>query len=666
METAGGAFCRGGSIFAFSIFTTDGTLQQYGSDPAAIRQRSINYASEVFYQRLVILTIDQSSVRRLGPLETETTANALLPRQGRVSNRLATKYLWLSLLVALVPLVGFASLYDAYFSQLVSRLTEEQLATRMAATQNEFRVFIRERKFELEALADQFDNADLFTPGGRQSIAPELESLLRLQVDAQSVYGVVFYDHQGRIAWTFPETQLTRPFSAIRSYDFEGAQLVGPSSYSIERPAGVLLRQRLRPPPLGRELREEPGKEPGKELIEQRGSIGLVLRFNSLTEIFRGLDQSSTFRVFLQAGDGNTYDILGQPVTITGAPTQQVALLPGWSLHVIQNPSLVMSSVERMRYWLILLMACTVAGLLWLHMSISRRLNRQVESLIHSVEKVALGDLDTPVTDVQGAEMQRLTQAIERMRQQLKTFIRATLRIERQATLGQLAAGLAHDIRNPLTTIRTTIVALSRRESDPENREMMAVIEEEIDRVNEVLEQLLNFARPREPHGKRVSAEHLLSSISTLVGTSARNQGIQLCIQCPDPLQLWVDEGHLRQVMMNLILNALQAMSVKGQTISLHARRHQDEIALSVTDDGQGMSAEIQTQILEPFFTTKLAGTGLGLATCAALVKSNAGRMHIESTEGKGTAVTLFLPRCYEAEAEAEAEAGPEQQNQDL
>ncbi|MEH6823774.1 MAG: ATP-binding protein [Motiliproteus sp.] len=579
------------------------------------------------------MTIDHSSVRRLGSLDSETTDEAsLLPQQGRVANRLATKYLWLSLLVALVPLVGFASLYDAYFSQLVTRLTEEQLATRMAATQNEFRVFIRERKFELEALADQFDNTDLFTPAGRQTISPELESLLRLQVDARSVYGVVFYDHQGRIAWTFPEEQQTDPSSVTRSYDFEGAQLVGPFPYSIERPAGIILRQHFMP----------------NTHSEQSGDIGLIIRFNSLTEILRGLDQSSTFRVFLQAGDGNTYDVLGQPVNISDAPTQQLDLLPGWSLHVIQNPNLVMSSVERMRYWLILLMACTVAGLLWLHMSVSRRLNRQVESLIHSVEKVAQGDLDTPVSAVQGAEMHRLTQAIERMRLQLKTFIRATLKIERQATLGQLAAGLAHDIRNPLTTIRTTIVALSRREPDPENREMMAVIEEEIDRVNDVLEHLLNFARPREPHAKRVDAAKLLSSISALVGASARNQSIELKIQCQNSLLLWADEGHLRQVLMNLILNALQAMSVKGRTISLQAMRHNDEIALSVTDDGQGMSAEIQTHIMEPFFTTKPAGTGLGLATCATLVKSNDGRMIIDSTEGKGTRVTLFLPRCTE------------------
>jgi two-component system sensor histidine kinase AtoS len=574
------------------------------------------------------LSDDHSLVRHIRSQESDVLVDAELPTPGGSKYRLATKYLWLSLLVALIPLVGFASLYDTYFSQLVTRLTEEQLATRMAATQNEFRVFIRERKFELQALADQFDNPDFFALNGRQGISPELESLLRLQVDARSVYGVVFFDQVGEVAWTFPNEREMGLTSLASVYDFEETELIGPSPYSIERPSEFILRTSRR---LG-------------SSSDQRGSIGLILRFNSLTEILRGLDQGAAFRVFLQAGDGNAYDVVGQPANILNASTQQLTLLPGWSLHVIQDRELVMLPVEKMRYWLIILMVCTVVGLLWLHMSISRRLNRQVECLIDSVEKVALGNLETPVSNVQGVEMLRLTQSIERMRLQLKTFIRSTLAIERQATLGQLAAGLAHDIRNPLATIRTTVTALSRREKNQENKEMMGLVEEEIDRVNDVLENLLNFARPRDPFATRIEAGALLSSVVALVGASARNQGVELNIKCHETLDLWVDEGHIRQVLMNLILNALEAMSVKGSMIQLKAIRDTDEIALSVSDDGQGMPEDIQAHIMEPFYTTKSAGTGLGLAICRTLVKSNGGRMSIQSISGRGTTVSVFLP----------------------
>lgn len=549
-----------------------------------------------------------------------------------VRNRLTTKYLWWSLLVALIPLLGFASLYDSYFSSLVTRITQEQLATRMAATQNEFRVFIRERTYELEALADQLDNPQFYQLNGREYLSPELESLLRLQVDASSVYAVAFFSESGELAWTFPEAQSIA--TTQNSFPFEDLELIGPTDYTTNRPASVVLRKT--------KFNSQQGK----------GSIGLVLRFNSLTEIMRNLDHSSTYRVLLQIAQGKAYDVVGQPVNINHKSTQQVALLAGWSLHVIQDQQWVISPAERMRYWLIFLMVCTIGGLFWLHMSISRRLNRQVETLIESVEQVAQGNLETPVTHVKGIEMRRLTLAIERMRLQLKSFIRSTLDIERRATLGQLSAGLAHDIRNPLTTIRTTVDALARREKDPENKEMMGIVEEEIDRVNEVLENLLNFARPREPQASAIDGLDLLNSIAVLVGASARNQGVSISVnrtvdnigQEQGKLVLWADEGHLRQVLMNLVLNALEAMSLTGSHIELQVWRVKREIALQVKDNGHGMSAQTQAHILEPFYTTKAAGTGLGLAICGTLIESNGGRMDIQSQINIGTTVTVFMP----------------------
>lgn len=544
------------------------------------------------------------------------------------SNRLASKYLWLSLLVALIPLVGFASLYDAYFSQLVTRLTEEQLATRMAATQNEFRVFIRERKYELETLSDQFDQPALFENQGRQALSAELENLLRLQMDQRTIYGVVFFDRNDRISWTFPEGLHLEPGPLGKGIQFEGAELVGPSPHSFDHPAWVILRK----------------PESTGTTGEQRGSVGLILRFNSLTEILRNLDQGSAYRVLLRVNDGRVYDVVGQLVKEPVFAHHRLPLLPGWWLYLMQDRELVMSPVERMRYWLILLMGCAVAGLLSLYLSISRRLNRQTGSLIESVEKVAQGDLDTPVTAAEGMEMQRLTQAIEQMRHQLKTFIRSRLETDRQATLGQLAAGLAHDIRNPLTTIRTTIVALSRREKSPDNREMLELVEGEIDRVNEVIEDLLNFARPRQPHAEHIAVEELLSSISTLVSASARQQGVSIDIACPHGLTLWADGGHVRQILMNIILNALDSMSTDGGTIRLDATTAGDEILIAVTDQGQGIPEEVLSHVMEPFFTTKSAGTGLGLAISNVLLRSNAGRMAVISNPGQGTTIQVFLP----------------------
>jgi len=544
------------------------------------------------------------------------------------SNRLASKYLWLSLIVALVPLVGFASLYDAYFSQLVTRLTEEQLATRMSATQNEFRVFIRERKYELDTLADQFDKTTLFEHNGRQALSPELENLLRLQMDQRTIYGVVFFDDNDQISWTFPEGLPTKPGPLGNGIEFEGAELIGPSPHSIDHPAWVILRKSV----------------PQHASNQHAGGIGLVLRFNSLTEILRNLDNVSAYRVLLRVSDGRVYDVVGQLIEENIIANHRLTLLPGWWLYLMQDRELVMSPAERMRYWLILLMGCAVAGLLWLYMSISQRLNRQTGSLIESVEKVAQGDLDTPVTAAQSVEMHRLTQAIEQMRHQLKTFIRSRLETDRQATLGQLAAGLAHDIRNPLTTIHTTIAALARREKNLDNREMLELVQGEINRVNEVIEDLLNFARPRDPLAEQIAVDELLSGIVALVGASARQQQVVIDTHCPKGLLLWADAGHVRQILMNFILNALEAMPVNGGTIRLEATQVDNEIMLAVIDQGQGIPDDILVHVMEPFFTTKNSGTGLGLAISNVLLRSNGGRMEVRSHAGRGTTIHMFLP----------------------
>lgn len=185
---------------------------------------------------------------------------------------------------------------------------------------------------------------------------------------------------------------------------------------------------------------------------------------------------------------------------------------------------------------------------------------------MQGVEQLAAGDLESPIRQSASHEMRRLTQAIERMRHQLKQVIRSTLEIDRQASLGQVAAGLAHDIRNPLTTMQTTLQALARREGKAEHRQMLLMLTEEIDRVNEVISNLLDFARPREPQRECLALPALFEGIGALVNASARRQNISLQIDCPPTMTLYADAGHLRQILMNLLLNALQAMPTAGRS----------------------------------------------------------------------------------------------------
>jgi len=546
---------------------------------------------------------------------------------------LTSQYLWLSLLVALIPLLSFAALYDSYFSQLVARITDGRIATQLAATRNEFRSYLRERQYELEALTDQFDNPNIFTPEGYSSLPPELKSLLRLQLDDQALYGIAFFDSQQNLLWSFPDQVLSQTdYLAMQQYPattFEETELIGPSVHSWNRPPALLMRRTIT---LGSQA--SPDETP---------SIALVLRFNSLATIPDRLQLSGIYKTLLHSPDGRSYDIVGQPVTPIRAYSQH-ELTSGWSLQLMHNSDLVEPPSARMRYWLITLVAGTAASLMLLHWFLSRRLKRQVDTLVQNVEQVAHGDLETPVQQLNTAEMGRLTLAIERMRRQLKKIINSTVDMERQASLGQLAAGLAHDIRNPLTTICTTIQTLARRERNGTHREMLEMVEEEIERVNDVIENLLNFARPRPPQAEPLIAREVYESLAVLVSASARRQQVSLEIQCDADICFYADSGHIRQILMNLILNALQGMQLTGGRILLSARESHGQTILVIMDNGPGIPPDILPHITEPFFTTKETGTGLGLAICQVLAASNNASLNIHSQLNQGTRVELVCP----------------------
>lgn len=546
---------------------------------------------------------------------------------------MSTRYLWLSLVAALVPLLSFAALYDGYFSTLVTRITDERLATRIAATENEFSAYLKERQYELAALADQFDDPRIFTPDGSQHLSRTLRDLLTLQAEHQTLYGIAFFDAQQHLMWSFPANALDqRRYASLREIPvsrFNGVDLIGPEPHTWNRPPALLMTQPVAMTPLVPDA--------------SAPHIGLVLRFNALAAIPRKLQIGGVFKPLIRVPDGRLYDVVGQPVAASHNPLEQYPIAPGWHLQLVQNQKLVEPPSAQMRYWLIILVVGTAAALLVIHLAISRRLKQQVDALVQSVEQVAAGDLESPIRQSSSDDMSRLTQAIERMRHQLKQVIRSTLEIDRQASLGQVAAGLAHDIRNPLTTMHTTLQALARREANQEHREMLLMLNEEIERVNDVIGNLLNFARPREPQREQVAVPALFDSLAALVNASARRQNIRIQLSCPPSTRVFADAGQLRQILMNLMLNALQAMPGGGQ-ITLSASRTADAIELSVADNGPGIPDTELKRITEPFFTTKETGTGLGLAICQTLAVRNGARLLIHTELKCGTRATVRFP----------------------
>ncbi len=217
-------------------------------------------------------------------------------------------------------------------------------------------------------------------------------------------------------------------------------------------------------------------------------------------------------------------------------------------------------------------------------------------------------------------------------------------RAEQLAALGELVAGMAHELRNPLTAIRGFVQYLQQGASEPERQEYTAIILKEVDSINKVISELLSFARPAPKNYYKVRIGELVENALILVRTrevSARIDFVSLI--APDLPDIEADGELIKQVLLNLLLNAVQSIAGHGRiTISIDAVG--DVVTIAIRDSGCGFEAENKEKIFAPFFTTKVTGTGLGLSIVQRIVSAHHGRISINSVVDKGTDVILELP----------------------
>jgi two-component system sensor histidine kinase AtoS len=274
----------------------------------------------------------------------------------------------------------------------------------------------------------------------------------------------------------------------------------------------------------------------------------------------------------------------------------------------------------------------------------SKNIARMLIPLKNGAQAIANGDLTVLIPETGVGELGSLARAFNDMSRQLSKMIATRVYADRQASLGILATGIAHEIRNPLSTIHTTVHGLLRSEKNCERKEMLRVINSEVLRTDSIVEEFVNYARPREPRKEIVLVEETIHKILVLISTSALKTGVKVSKLGDALVKIFVDPGHLSQILMNVILNALQSMS-NGGHLTLRSHREKDQIYLSIADTGCGIPEHQLEKIQGPFFTTKKKGTGLGLSICAQLIKVNDGTLDIESVDGKGTVVTITFPK---------------------
>jgi signal transduction histidine kinase len=230
----------------------------------------------------------------------------------------------------------------------------------------------------------------------------------------------------------------------------------------------------------------------------------------------------------------------------------------------------------------------------------------------------------------------------ERLRQNERMF-----RAEQLATMGQFAAGIAHELRNPLTAIRSTIQYLENEfDQDTDQRKLAHDILDEVDRLNNIVGNLLSLARPAESNPEEVDIRRQIERCANFIESKARSQNIKLQMDFEENLpKLRFDPAELRQVLLNIMMNGLHVMPEGGLLlIKACCTARGERMLIQIADEGPGIPAELRQRVFEPFFTTKAGGTGLGLAICNSIVKRYNGEIWIEQTEGGGTQVNISLP----------------------
>jgi signal transduction histidine kinase len=215
---------------------------------------------------------------------------------------------------------------------------------------------------------------------------------------------------------------------------------------------------------------------------------------------------------------------------------------------------------------------------------------------------------------------------------------------DRSRALEGLAARLAHEVKNPLAAIKGLSTHMARSAADPKTAERLSIVAAEADRLQSIVDGFLSFSRGLDDlNVAPVKPREVVRELEVLLETRAEEAGVALHVKGDADLCLDADAPKLRQALLNLVLNAIQA-SPRGSTVALTVASDCEGAKITVHDDGVGMTPEVLERIRKPYFTTKEGGTGLGVAVARGIVEQHGGRMDIKSASGKGTTVTIVLP----------------------
>jgi len=347
------------------------------------------------------------------------------------------------------------------------------------------------------------------------------------------------------------------------------------------------------------------------------------------------------------AGSPSEHDMDGAILT-TRADLPRLRGVDGPALHVVarQPEAVALAGVHALRatlvrIGLVVVVLSGLAGGL-----VAWRLAVPIRRLTAAAKEVAARGRPQPLTDLPrvGGEVGVLTDAFDSMLERLAASEREVIAQSRLALLGEVAASIAHDVRTPLSVLKTSAQLLGGPDlSEAEQRDLASMVASEVDRLNGVVTNLIDLAHQQESRPTRQKVQTLVERATAVLRPWARGRGVRITADGPGTLAVFVDADRMQQALLNVVHNAVQACA-GSRTVAVRWQEHDDAALVEVTDTGPGFAPDALERAFSPFFTTKSDGTGLGLAITRRIVEGAGGTVTARNLPTGGACVALTLP----------------------
>lgn len=402
---------------------------------------------------------------------------------------------------------------------------------------------------------------------------------------------------------------------------------------------------------------------------EQQFLQDLDRRFNDLAQRYETFDQKSEALFTLLERDHPDSAAIGQQSRELLAVQQQldrdIKLLTSSLDTRVSFRVATASAEERRGAWAIIVLTIGAILLGLLVTVASLRVLAPIRRLTEGAVRIGRGDYGTLVQVEGGDEVALLAREFNAMvaslrerEAQLAQKQQELVRAERLAAMGRVTAQITHEIRNPLSSIGLNAemleeaIAQARFETPEqarESRELLGAIAKEIDRLTEVTEQYLRFARAPKPQLETEDVNEVAAALLDFLAPelAAANVSVERAF-ASGPVWARADEGQLRQALLNLLRNAREALADRGGKVRVETATRGEKVEIAVADDGPGVAAEDLARIFDPFFSTKQRGTGLGLAVTQQIIQEHGGNLACSSEPGRGTRFVVTLPAAAE------------------